>query len=59
MNEFEKLISILEAAKADFDKFYKKENCAAGTRIRKHMQDLRIQAKSIRDDVQSRKEKIK
>lgn len=48
INEFE---TIIEAMKADFEKFYDKENNAAGTRVRKHLQELAGLAKTIRKDV--------
>jgi hypothetical protein len=39
----------------DFDKFYNKGNKAAGTRIRKGMQDLKVLAQDIRKEVQDSK----
>lgn len=39
----------------DFDKFYNKGNKAAGTRIRKGMQDLKVMAQDIRKEVQDSK----
>ncbi len=36
----------------DFDKFYDKGNAAAGTRVRKGMQDLKNMAQDIRKEVQ-------
>jgi len=38
---------------SDFEKFYDKENQAAGTRVRKGMQDLKNLAQEIRVEVQS------
>ena len=40
---------------ADFDKFYSKGNQAAGTRVRKGMQDLKTLAQDIRKEVQDKK----
>jgi hypothetical protein len=40
---------------SDFDKFYNKNNQAAGTRIRKGMQDLKVLAQDIRMKVQEAK----
>lgn len=37
----------------DFDKFYNKQNQAAGTRVRKGMQDLKVLAQDIRLQVQN------
>jgi len=39
----------------DFSKFYEKQNKAAGTRIRKGMQDLKTVAQDIRLKVQATK----
>ncbi len=41
----------------DFDKFYDKENQAAGTRVRKGMQELKNLAQEIRIEVQETKNK--
>jgi hypothetical protein len=40
---------------ADFEKFYGKGNKAAGTRVRKGMQDLKVLAQEIRTEVQNSK----
>ena len=53
-NEVKKLVMELEA---DADKFYNKGNNAAGTRVRKGMQDLKNMAQSIRLEVQDKKNK--
>lgn len=50
--QFKKLVMDLEA---DFEKFYDKENSAAGTRVRKGMQDLKNLAQEIRTEVQNKK----
>ena len=39
----------------DFEKFYEKSNQAAGTRVRKGMQDLKTLAQEIRSEVQGQK----
>lgn len=39
----------------DFEKFYDKKNQAAGTRVRKGMQDLKVMAQNIRSEVQGMK----
>ncbi len=51
-NEIKKMVANLEA---DADKFYNKGNSAAGTRIRKGMQDLKNMAQSIRLEIQETK----
>lgn len=53
-NEVKELIASLEA---DADKFYNKANSAAGTRVRKGMQDLKNMAQAIRLEVQETKNK--
>lgn len=40
------------ALEADFDKFYEKGNQAAGTRVRKGMQEMKNFAQDIRKEVQ-------
>ncbi|MBR0570354.1 hypothetical protein KB205_06990 [Microvirga sp. STS03] len=40
---------------SDFEKFYDKNNAAAGTRVRKGMQDLKNMAQDIRKEVQDMK----
>ncbi len=40
---------------SDFEKFYDKNNAAAGTRVRKGMQDLKNMAQDIRKEVQDAK----
>jgi len=39
----------------DFEKFYEKGNSAAGTRVRKGMQDLKNMAQELRKEVQDMK----
>lgn len=39
----------------DFEKFYDKQNAAAGTRVRKGMQELKTMAQMIRAEVQGMK----
>ncbi|TCD02173.1 histone H1 [Pedobacter frigidisoli] len=57
MKKFEEVKSLLTALEADADKFYNKGNSAAGTRIRKGMQDLKNLAQAIRLEVQDTKNK--
>ncbi len=56
MKKYEQLIELLQSLEADFEKFYDKGNNAAGTRIRKGMQDLKNLAQEIRIEVQGRKD---
>lgn len=51
-NRFEQLQTLLDGAKDDFQKFYENDNQAAGTRVRKAMQELKTLAQDIRVEVQ-------
>ena len=55
---FDQLKSFVEEAEADFDKFYNKGNKAAGTRVRKAMQDLKTLAQDIRVEIQEKKSEM-
>ncbi len=55
MQKFEELKKLIASIEDDADKFYNKENSAAGTRLRKSMQDLKNLAQEIRTEVQSLK----
>lgn len=55
MRRFSQLKSFVDALEDDFTKFFDKGNKAAGTRVRKAMQDLKKMAQDIRVDVQNKK----
>lgn len=55
MNNFSKLKDLVMALEGDFEKFYDKSNSAAGTRVRKGMQELKNMAQQIRSEVQNMK----
>jgi hypothetical protein len=55
MQKFEELKKLIASIEEDADKFYNKENSAAGTRLRKSMQDLKNLAQEIRQEVQTLK----
>ncbi len=57
MKKFEELKSLIASIEADAEKFYNKGNSAAGTRVRKGMQDLKNIAQAIRAEVQELKNK--
>ncbi|MBX7125253.1 MAG: histone H1 [Cyclobacteriaceae bacterium] len=57
MKKFEELKSLIAAIELDAEKFYVKGNSAAGTRVRKGMQDLKNLAQAIRAEVQDLKNK--
>jgi len=55
MSRFTELKDFVESTQEDFEKFYEKSNKAAGTRIRKAMQELKRMAQDIRVEVQDKK----
>jgi len=57
MKKFTEAKNLFESLEADADKFYNKANSAAGTRVRKGMQDLKNLAQAIRLEVQDMKNK--
>ncbi len=59
MKRFEELKSAVDALEVDFAKFYNDKNNAAGTRVRKGMQELKNLAQEIRLEVQEIKNKAK
>ena len=54
-NRFDELKNLVNSLEDDFSKFYDKGNKAAGTRVRKGMQDLKDLAQEIRVEVQNAK----
>jgi hypothetical protein len=52
MNRFSEIKDLVLGLESDFEKFYDKKNQAAGTRVRKGMQDLKNLAQDIRKEVQ-------
>ncbi len=57
MQKFQELKDLITSLEGDIDKFYNKGNSAAGTRVRKGMQDLKNIAQAIRAEVQEIKNK--
>ena len=55
MSRFTELKEFVEGLEEDFAKFYQKGNKAAGTRVRKGMQELKRRAQDIRVEIQDRK----
>jgi len=55
MSRFSEVKNLVMSLEADFEKFYDKGNQAAGTRVRKGMQDLKNLAQKIRTEVQDKK----
>jgi len=54
-NMLENMIQALIGARADFSKFYDDGNSAAGTRVRKVMQELKTSAQNLRTHIQETK----
>jgi len=55
MKRFNEIKDLVMSLEADFEKFYEKGNNAAGTRVRKGMQELKNLAQDIRVEVQNKK----
>ena len=56
MGRYEELKAMISEMEEDFRKFYEKGNKSAGTRVRKHMADLKRKAQEIRTEVQNLKQ---
>jgi hypothetical protein len=59
MEKFTKVKELLASVEADAEKFYSAGNGAAGTRLRKAMQDLKVLAQEIRAEVTEKKNAAK
>ncbi|WP_256005489.1 MULTISPECIES: histone H1 [Pedobacter] len=55
MDKFSKLKELVASVEADADKFYNSGNGAAGTRVRKAMQELKGLAQEIRTEITEKK----
>ena len=55
MSRFTELKELVEEQERDFNQFYDKGNKAAGTRVRKGMQELKKLAQDIRVEIQDKK----
>ncbi|RZM21389.1 MAG: histone H1 [Pedobacter sp.] len=55
MEKFEKVKQLISDIQTDVEKFYNANNSAAGTRVRKGMQDLKVLATDIRKEVTEKK----
>ncbi|RZJ61284.1 MAG: hypothetical protein EOO58_02005 [Hymenobacter sp.] len=58
-NPFNQIKDLINSLEDDFEKSYDKNNAAAGTRVRKGMQDLKNHAQAIRLEVQNMKNSTK
>jgi len=59
MDKFTKMKHLLTSVEVDASKFYNSGNSAAGTRVRKGMQDLKNLAQEIRNEVTEKKNTAK
>lgn len=59
MNNYNKLKDLLASIEEDADKFYNKGVSAAGTRVRKGLQDIKTLASDMRKEVTELKNKAK
>lgn len=55
MEKFSKVKELLASIEVDAEKFYNSGNNAAGTRVRKAMQDLKVLAQEIRTEITEQK----
>ena len=55
MSRYDELTGLVEGLGTDFNQFYGKGNKAAGTRVRKGMQALKVWAQDVRKEVQAKK----
>ena len=55
MARFDDLKEFVNDMERDFNQFYDKGNKAAGTRVRKAMQELKKKAQDIRVEIQEKK----
>ena len=55
MEFYKEMLDLVISLETDFAKFYNKGNKAAGTRVRKGMQEVKKLATTIRKDVQEKK----
>lgn len=55
MEIYNQLRELVESVEVDATKFYEKGNSAAGTRVRKAMQEIKQLAQALRVDIQEKK----
>ena len=55
IEKYNELKSLIEGLDSDADKFFNKGNNAAGTRVRKGLQDVKNLAQTIRLEIQDAK----
>lgn len=57
MKKFKEIKELVSSIEQDAEKFYDKNNAAAGTRLRKGMQQLKVLAQEVRQEVSELKNK--
>lgn len=55
MENYTKLKELVASIEADADKFFSNGNSAAGTRVRKGLQEIKTLAQDIRNEVTNKK----
>lgn len=55
MEKFAKIKEVVASIEQDVEKFYNAGNAAAGTRVRKAMQDLKTLAQEVRTEITEKK----
>lgn len=55
MENYTKLKELVTSIEVDADKFFNNGNSAAGTRVRKGLQDIKTLAQDIRNDITAKK----
>lgn len=59
MGNFTKLKDLVSSLEADADKFFNNGNAAAGTRVRKGLQEIKTLAQDIRNEITAKKNEKK
>lgn len=59
MEKFSKLKDLLGSVETDVEKFYTAGNGAAGTRVRKAMQELKALAQGVRTEIAEKRKSVK
>lgn len=59
MENYNKLKDLVASIEADADKFFNNGNAAAGTRVRKGLQEIKTLAQEIRNEVTAAKNAAK
>lgn len=52
MNKLDELKNFIDSMQSDYEKFFVKGKNAAGTRLRKSLQELRKMAQELRNEIQ-------